>query len=136
MSQYVVDAKWLLPEVHGAAALQLLDGSHPLVVPDLLLVEVGNVLWKRLRRGEITGQEATTALTVLLSLPLQVHAAKPLLPLALAIASGSGRTVYDSLYIAAAMVRECAVVTADRRFHDAVKRSRLAEYIVWVTEAP
>jgi hypothetical protein len=49
-----VAVKWLLPEVHSDAALRILEHHRPLLVPDLLFAEVGNVLWKRVRRREAT----------------------------------------------------------------------------------
>ena len=66
---FVVDAsvaiKWFLPELYGDAALRLLREGHSLVAPDLLFPEVGNVLWKRVRRREATAKEAGAALDAL-----------------------------------------------------------------------
>ena len=48
MSLFVVDAsvaiKWFFPEIHGDAALRLLEGEHRLHAPDLIYSEFGNVL--------------------------------------------------------------------------------------------
>lgn len=138
MSRFVVDAsvavKWFLPEVHSDAALRLLGGDHDLLVPDLLLAEVGNVLWKRVRRREATREEAGATLEALLSLPLQVHSSRTLMPLALDIAHHTQRSVYDSLYVAVCLLRECPIVTADRRLHDALKKSLLARHVLWVED--
>jgi len=59
----VVDAsviiKWHLVEIHGHAARRLLGDDAPVLhVPDLMFPEVGNVLWKKTRRGELTKEEA------------------------------------------------------------------------------
>src|SRR5205085_3717193 len=40
--------------------------------------------------------------------------------LALDLAMRFGRSVYDSMYLAVAVLRHCPVVTADRRLHDAL----------------
>ena len=59
----IVDAnvviKWHVAEVHSDAALRWLGDDVPaLHVPDLVFPEVGNILWKKVRRGDLTGEEA------------------------------------------------------------------------------
>jgi len=136
----VVDAsvaiKWFLPELHDDAALRLLRAEHRLVAPDLLFPEVGNVLWKRVRRREATAREAGAVLDALVAVPLEVHASQPMIPVAFEIACATGRTVYDSLYLALAVLRECAMVTADRKLHQALESGRFAPHVLWVTEVP
>ena len=47
----VVDAsvaiKWFVPEIHSDAALRLRGEAYELIAPDLLILEIGNILWKR-----------------------------------------------------------------------------------------
>ncbi len=38
----------------------------------------------------------------------------------------------DSLYLALAVAEDCVLVTADSRFHDAVRGSSLADHIAWI----
>ena len=136
----VVDAsvaiKWFLPERHDDAALRLLRAEHRLVAPDLLFPEVGNVLWKRVRRREATVQEAGAVLDALRVVPLEVQASQPMMPVAFEIACATGRTVDDSLYLALAVLRECPMVTADRKLYQALERGRFAHHLLWVTEVP
>jgi len=136
----VVDAsvaiKWFLPELHDDAALRLLRAEHRLVAPDLLFPEVGNVLWKRVRRREATASEAGAVLDALVAVPLEVHASQPMMPVAFEIACATGRTVDDSLYLALAVLRECPMVTADRKLYQALERGRFAHHLLWVTEVP
>jgi predicted nucleic acid-binding protein len=58
----VVDAsvalKWFLPEPDSAKAEELLGSHDILVAPTLIVSEVCNAVWKRLRRGETTAQHA------------------------------------------------------------------------------
>jgi predicted nucleic acid-binding protein len=140
LSDFVVDAsvavKWFLPEPHEAPALRLLSGGHDLLVPDLLFVEVGNALWKRIRRAEATLSEARRTLEALGTLALQVHPSQPLLPLALELASRFQRTVYDSVYLAVAILRHCPVVTADRRLYDALAGGALRSHLLWIADLP
>lgn len=138
MSNFVVDAsvavKWLMPEPHEAPAGRLLHAGHDLLVPDLVFVEVANALWKRVIRGETVVETAIHALQTLGSLPLQVHPSQPLLPLAVELAARFARTVYDSLYLAVAMIRHCPLVTADRRLYDALATSALRTHLLWVAD--
>src|SRR4028118_94795 len=103
MSRYVVDAsvgiKWFVPEVHSEAAQRLLNRSHNLLVPDLFFPEIGNILWKRVRRGEDTPNNARDTLAEFSTVPLEVYESQPLMPVALDIAVQTDRTVYDSLYL-------------------------------------
>ena len=124
MTYLVVDAsvavKWFLREVHAEAAMRILDPNHELIAPDLIWAEFGNVLWKRRRRGEITLATARAILLDFKRYPIATMPVAPLIEAALEIADGLRQSVYDSLYLALAERRECRLVTADRRFRDAV----------------
>ncbi len=140
MSLFVVDAsvaiKWFLPEIHSDAALRLLAGEHTLHAPDLIFSEFGNVLWKRFRRGEISKKEAGAIIEALLALPLRVQSSQSLISLALEIACGVNRTVYDSLYLAAAMTYQFPLVTADAKLYRSVSKGRFSAHLVWVEDLP
>ncbi|MBI4562544.1 MAG: type II toxin-antitoxin system VapC family toxin [Candidatus Rokubacteria bacterium] len=138
MSHYVVDAsvavKWFVPEVHTGASLRLLDGSHELLAPDLLLPEFGNILWKKVRLGEITHEDGRDILRGLMAVPLDLYSSRDLFEPAFEIANGINRSVYDSLYVALALRQDCQMVTADRRFHAALEASPLAANLRWVED--
>lgn len=139
MSALVVDAsvalKWFLPEVHADAALRLLDRDHHLMAPELVVPEFGNALWKRVLRGEASAAEAGAALEALATMPVVLQPSQPLAPLALDIACRTRRTVYDSLYVALAVVHDCRLVTADRRLYQALTDSALAVHLLWIEDA-
>ena len=107
MTRVVVDAsvavKWYLNEEHGDKALRLLSSDFELIVPHLFFAEVGNVLWKQRRRGEIEDDLIADILAALDKVPCEVRADRLLLPMAMKLATGLDRTVYDSLYLAAAI---------------------------------
>lgn len=133
----VVDAsvviKWHVTEVHSEAALRLLqDDAPPLHVPDLMFPAVGNILWKKVRRGELTEEQARGIGHLVAVAPLAVHPSAPLLEAALEIAVRTGRTVYDSLYVALAVQLNCRLVTADEKLHSALKDGPLGARILWV----
>jgi predicted nucleic acid-binding protein len=139
MSRYVVDAsvviKWFLPEECSDEAKRLLDGSHTLLVPDLMFSEVGNILWKRVRREEITETEAQETLLALGTLSLAVHPSWPLVLLALEIGIQTQRTVYDSLYLALAVRESAALMTADEKFYSAIHAGPLSSHLVWIGDS-
>jgi predicted nucleic acid-binding protein len=119
LTRLVIDAnvaiKWFVPEVQSDAAAAIVDPENELIAPDLLLVEVGNVVWKKIRSGDITDEEGKNIMTSLEAMPINFHSIRPLLPSALDLACRAGCTVYDATYIALALAQDCTLVSADRR---------------------
>lgn len=138
MSRLVVDAsvavKWFLSEPHSEHAQRVLNGDHELLAPEFLIAEFGNVFWKRIRAGEITEEEAIAAVSVLLQTPLQFRPAGPLILPALEIASRTQRSVYDSLYLALAVLEKICLVTADGKLFNALQSTPLGGSLVWVED--
>ena len=136
MTRIVVDAsvavKWFLPEDHSKEALRLLDERRELLAPDLIWAEVGNVLWKRWRGGELAAENARIILQDFRKLPLLIHPADEIAEAAWSLASELGRSFYDSLYLALAANQSCPMVTADRRLWNALG-STLAS-LVWIED--
>jgi len=91
-----------------------------LSVPDLLHIEVANVLWKAARSGRCKVAEAQAALKVLTSYGLQVVPSSTVLELALRIGVDYQRTVYDSIYVALAVQSGRELVTADEKLANAL----------------
>lgn len=138
MKKVVVDAsvalKWFVPEVHSEAAARLLDPEIVLYVPDLIGPEFGNILRKKVRRAEIARDEAREILGAFAALPLEIRRSTTLLAAAFELAVVFNRGVYDNLYLALAVAEDCALVTADARFHSAVNASPFATHIRWVED--
>jgi predicted nucleic acid-binding protein len=138
MKKVVVDAsvavKWFVPEIHSAAAARLLDPAIVLYAPDLITAEVGNTLWKKVRRAELVRGEADEILEAFGALPIEIRPSSVLLAAAFELAIAFDRTVYDSLYLALAVAENCALVTADARFHSAVAASPVAGHVQWVED--
>ena len=136
MKKYVVDAsvavKWFIPEIHTDAALRLLKEERELIAPDLFLPEFANVLWKKIRRNELSEVDARDILNALSTVPIQLHSASTLVNPAFEIARALDRTVYDSLYIALAESEVCELVTADQRLFNALQQTPLQRRVVWV----
>lgn len=140
MIRYVVDAsvaiKWFVPEIHTSAALRLLNDEARLLAPDLLLPEFGNILWKRVRRGELAEKAARAVLQAFTAVPLRIHPSTLLLEGAFDIAQATGSTVYDSLYVALAAIEGCPLVTADRKLFDAQQRGPFGQSLLRVEDLP
>ena len=82
MTRFVVDSsvvvKWFLPEEHTEAPGSLLGSDNRLIAPDLVRAEVGNVMWKHRRRGDIPAEAALGVLQDLGRLPLGMESSGPL----------------------------------------------------------
>ena len=124
MSRYVAGAsiavKWYVPEIHTEAAARLLDPAHELHAPDLILPEFGSIIWKKIRRREITTEKGREIIRAFLAVPLLKYDATSLLEPAFETATGTGQTVYDCTYLALAVWLGCQMVTADAKFYQAV----------------
>jgi predicted nucleic acid-binding protein len=138
MSVLVVDAgvaaKWIVEEEHDEAALALLDRRHQLHAPDFFLLEVDNIVLKWVRRGILTAADGEDTRAEIRSAPIEMHPFGALLELAYRIASDTGRSVHDGLYVALAVALGCQAVTADRRLYEATAAGALAEHVLWVEE--
>jgi predicted nucleic acid-binding protein len=136
VSLYVVDAnvvaKWFVPERLSEEAVRLLDEGHELASPDLLWPELGSVLWKKARAGQLTAREAARIVQALDQFPVTVFPSRLVLEGALEIALATGRSVYDGVHLALAVALECPLVTADERLVHALAGGPLAPHVLWV----
>jgi len=121
----VVDAsvalKWVLDEPQSDLAADLL--SQDLIAPSLWLIEAANALWRRAQQGQLTKDQVTERLVELLNAPVTSTAVEDDLIAAAGLAMDLGHPIYDCLYLAMAIREGAVLVTADRRFRDAVDRS-------------
>jgi predicted nucleic acid-binding protein len=140
VTRYVVDAsvaiKWFVPERLSDAAGRLQHPSHRLSVPAFFWLEIGNVLAKKIRRGELTGEEGDYVLKELHHLPLQRHADDRLFRPAYALALQTQRSLYDCLYLALAEVIDGRMVTADRKFYSRLAEGGQGHRVLWVEDLP
>jgi predicted nucleic acid-binding protein len=113
----VIDAsvavKWVVSETDSDKAQLLLDQA--LVAPDLLFAECANILWKKVRRGEMTNEEAEIAAQTLEQADLTVVSARAYIARAAALAIELDHPAYDGLYLAVAEALGLRLVTADDR---------------------
>jgi predicted nucleic acid-binding protein len=73
----VVDAsvavKWVLREAGRENAVDLLSGGSVLIAPDVIRLELSNVITKRERRKAITSEQATEAFGLVTGLSPELH---------------------------------------------------------------
>lgn len=140
MTAFIVDAsvgiKWFVPEIFQADAQRLQNSAYELHVPTLFDVELGSILWKKIRKGELTHPEADRILAHLSTLPLIRHAELPLLAYAVDLAIQTQRSVYDCLYLALAIHLTVRMVTADQKFHNALLTTPWAKDLCWLEDVP
>ena len=140
MSVYVVDAsvaaKWFLEEDYTAEAFRLLSPENTLHAPDFILLEIDHVLCKKVRRDELTEEEGEEIREALEVFPFHQHRFNSLRDRAFAMACGLRRGIYDCLYLTLAAVLGGKMVTADRKFFNALSGSPLAQYVLWIEDVP
>ncbi|MDP2411928.1 MAG: type II toxin-antitoxin system VapC family toxin [Pseudolabrys sp.] len=126
----VVDAsvavQWALNEAGTTRALALREEEN-LIAPSLIATEIGNALWKAVRRGAVARTEALDTMAAIL---IPFDALVPVEDLrhrALDIAIDLDHPIYDCFYLALAERERCPLVTADKRLLAAGKKLKGVE---------
>jgi predicted nucleic acid-binding protein len=134
MTSLIVDAsvavKWFVEEPLRAEARELIVGTDMLLAPELVIAEVGNALWKRCRREQLTEMDA---LEIVDEIEGTFAGLTPVSVLARRAMQHSVRLdhpIYDCFYIALAEIEAAPIVTVDRRL------LRLAEKVPGVDIRP
>ena len=127
MTPLVVDAsvvvKWFIPEEQSEAARALLGlTGYSFFAPEHLFAELGNVVWKKVRRGDLDSRVAAALIADLARVPVETVSTRALLADGYSVAAATGLTVYDGLYAALAVRLDTRLITADRRIVNVLKR--------------
>jgi len=107
------------PEKISGKSLKIAE-NHDCITVDLAYAEVANVAWKR---SSLAGQDVATVknmldeCTAFISETCQVLPAQNLVPAAYDLACRQRITVYDALFLAAAIHCSSPLVTADKKLH-------------------
>lgn len=119
MAAYVLDASVLAAlyvddraTEQSEVALARVEADE-LHAPDFVMLEVANVLWKRVRREELHAEDAMTAIADLSAASIQFHPIGSLVAQSLALALSHGFTAYDATYVALATRVGGIVLTND-----------------------
>jgi predicted nucleic acid-binding protein len=139
IKSYVVDAsvaiKWYLPEIYCDYAIHLQNPDYHLHQPNFFLLEIASIITKKLRRREIDLGEANAILRDIRQINFKWHEDSHLLQNAIDIANQTARSLYDCLYLSLAIKVQGQMVTADRKFYDALQPTVFVDKIVWIENA-
>jgi predicted nucleic acid-binding protein len=122
-----IAAMWVLPEKHSALALALAEdwvrAAVQPIAPCFMPTEVTNAIYKRVQRGEMSLDQASEALEVVLGFGVRLQEEPGLHRRALTLAHRLNRpTPYDAHYLALAELRGCAIWTGDERLYNAANQ--------------
>ena len=124
MKRLIIDTsvavKWVVPELgqpedDTEQALDLL--SRALVAPDCIVGEFANALFKKVRRQEISEQQARQAVAILPDI-VDFVPSPPLIVGAFELSLQIEHPVHDCIFLVLAMATNGVLVTADRKFID------------------
>jgi predicted nucleic acid-binding protein len=139
---YVLDAsvavKWhLQDEQYAEVSVELLGryslGEMNLIAPDQIRYEVPSAIAVATlgSKPRLTVQEGREAIEEFLALGLTTIGTNELILAANQLVHQFAIAFYDALYLALAFETTYALVTADRRFYDRIRRLPLA---LWITD--
>ena len=100
-------------------------GFNTAIAPELLLVEVANVINKKRKSKELDENESNRLLTDILSVPIRHFPHQPLIMRALELAREYNLTVYDTLFLALAEDHGAIIFSADQKMLKTAARLRL-----------
>jgi len=130
MRAFVVDTSALLrfflgdgplPAGLEDAVTSAARGDAVIVAPDLLWAEFGQVLHKKTKQGMLSEAESGEVVAAALRLPIRTLTHRELLHDALDLARTRHLTVYDALFLAAAITLGAELLTADGELASAVR---------------
>jgi predicted nucleic acid-binding protein len=115
----VVDASVVIPcfvpERFSDVAETWLAIPDLLLAPDFLVLECANVLWKKVRLGQIAEGVAHDALADIISgVVIDLRPSTPLTDAAFRLGCALDHPIYDCIYLALAEAETAELVTADR----------------------
>lgn len=118
MDWAVVDAsvaiKWVYSEELSPNAIRA-RSKYRLVAPELLLAECANILWKKVRRGELADNEAVVSAAVLARGGVEMVPMGELIAGATRLAVELNHPANDCFYIELCRLRGIPLITADDR---------------------
>lgn len=131
MTTLVLDAsvaiKWAIPAANEPLTEESVrlfrrfrDGEIDFLVPDIFWAEIGNVLWKGVKRGRWPRTDGEAIAADFKEHDFQTVPSQLLLPEALKIAFTYDRNIYDCLYVALAAESQLQLITADERLANAM----------------
>jgi predicted nucleic acid-binding protein len=120
----VVDASvavlWTL-EQRGSDRASALRTEDGLIAPSLIVAEIGNAVWKAVRRDDLPSEHAPMAVEIALGPIHELKPADELRGRALELAMELDHPIYDCFYLALAERERVPLVCADK---DMIKKAK------------
>ena len=133
MTALVIDAcvaiKFVTREQGTDQANAILASDNALIAPDLVQIEIAHGLWKKVASREIDQSEAIGGLAALPELFERFVPASLLLRQAQTLSFTLAHSVYDCIYLALAIGEAVPLVTADKKFWNAAKRTGFGDQV-------
>jgi predicted nucleic acid-binding protein len=130
---WVVDAsviiKWYVPEGDYEAARAMRTAETALAAPDLLFAETANIVWKLVRRCEMTSSRGIEIIEEIVAAPFITVSNQSLAQDALDLAIATGLSAYDASYVALAIRIDKILITADEKLVRKLTGTRSANQV-------
>jgi predicted nucleic acid-binding protein len=107
-----VAALWTLAQ-RGSDKAAALQGQGDLIAPSLIVAEIGNAIWKAVRRGDLPAREARTAVDLALGPLSALVPLEELHERALELSILIEHAIYDCFYLALAERERAPLVCVD-----------------------
>ena len=134
----VVDAsvvtKWFVDQVHSDIAEHVQASAEPLLAPQLVIPEVADALRKHVRVGDISLEQAGSALASLPRWFSEIVTMEGLSVAALTMARRLEHSAYDCFYLTLAESRSSILVTADTRLVNRVARTKYKSHVIHLAD--
>ncbi|MDZ7717170.1 MAG: type II toxin-antitoxin system VapC family toxin [Balneolaceae bacterium] len=136
-SSFVIDTsvavKWLFLEEGSSKSEVLLEQISFFFVPSLFLIELDAVITKKVRKKEITSDEALQKYEKRKTFPYRLVEYPEISRLAVELSVSLPVTLYDAAFIATAIEKNGNVYTADQRLVNGVSNTSLDKYVrsIW-----
>ena len=119
MQVIVIDSsialQWVLPEEGRERAYRYVKADG-VISADVLMIEAGNVLAKKVRASEMSGSEAMDALTLIGRSVSRLVPTLPMIQRALDLSIDLSHPIYDCVFLACAEQEKGRLVTRDAPF--------------------
>ena len=110
-------------------ARSLLDDEE-LHAPRLLVSEVANAVWRKVRLDQVDRNAAGQLIATMSDMPVRWHVDETICADAIRLAIAHDRPVYDLMYIALAQRLGLRAITADQRLVNALAATDLGGLVV------
>ena len=125
-----ISIKWFLDEEYSEESLKLLEKEISLIVPELFFIEVYNILTKKVRRKEISIEEATTIKDTITKISFETFSNGSLLESAFELSNVTNKSIYDCIYLSLAVLKKGIMITADEKFYNSLMNYK--NYVRWI----